>query len=57
MSERIFIYCVLIAVCGLISAGVGLAAASWSFLQIVAVVELVYWIGIPRGYPAQQYQA
>jgi hypothetical protein len=45
MGERIFVYSALLAVCVLLSALLGLPAGIWSLLQIVAVVEFIYWLG------------
>ena len=46
---RFFIYPALILVSVLISVGMGFMAGLWSFLQIVAVMELVCWLGLPDG--------
>ena len=50
-SKRIPIYIALAALCALTSAAVGTAAGLWSFVQVVAVIELIYWIAGPAGKP------
>lgn len=47
LSERFLIYAALAMLCVLTAAFTGTAAAIWSFLQIVAVIELIYWIASP----------
>ena len=47
--QRMFIYAALAIVCSALSVFLGLAAVAWSFLHIVAVIELMYWIGTPGG--------
>jgi len=49
LNERFFIYSALLILCSTISVLVGLAAGLWSFVQIAAVVELMYWIGTRSG--------
>ena len=51
LGERILIYAVLGLLCTLTGAVVGTAAGIWSFVQIVAVIELIYWIAGPLGKP------
>jgi len=48
-GQRFFIYGALAVVCSALSVFLGLAAVAWSFLHIVAVIELMYWIGTPGG--------
>jgi len=45
MGERIFVYSALVVLCVVLSALLGLPAGIWSLLQIVAVVEFIYWLG------------
>ena len=47
LDERFLIYAALLILCSAASVFVGLAAGLWSFLQIVAVIEFMYWIGTP----------
>ena len=49
LSERILIYTALAALCALTGAVVGTAAGLWSFVQVVAVIEFIYWIASPAG--------
>ena len=48
-DERFLIYAALLILCSTTSVFVGLVAGLWSFVQIVAVIEFVYWIGTPGG--------
>jgi len=48
-GQRMFIYAALAIVCSALSVFLGLAAVAWSFLHIVAVIELMYRIGTPGG--------
>lgn len=48
-GQRMFIYAALAIVCSALSVFLGMAAVAWSFLHIVAVIELTYWIGMPGG--------
>ena len=47
LKERIVIYAALAMLCALTATIVGAAAGLWSFIQIVAVVELIYWTARP----------
>lgn len=47
LSERFLIYTALLVLCAMTAAFAGTAAAIWSFLQVVAVIELIYWIASP----------
>jgi len=51
-DQRFFIYSALAVVCSALSLFLGPLAVAWSFLQIVAVIELMYWIGTPGSGPA-----
>ncbi|RLA56685.1 MAG: hypothetical protein DRQ98_01415 [Gammaproteobacteria bacterium] len=48
-DERFFLYSALLILCCTASIFVGLVAGLWSFVQIVAVIELMYWIGTCSG--------
>ena len=48
-DERFLIYSALLVLCSTASVFVGLAAGAWSFVQIAAVIEIIYWIGTPGG--------
>ena len=49
LDERFLVYAALLILCSTASIFVGLAAGLWSFVQIVAVIEFMYWIGAPGG--------
>jgi len=49
LDERFLIYSALLILCSTTGVFVGLAAGLWSFVQIAAVIEFIYWIGPPRG--------
>ncbi|MBT4521962.1 MAG: hypothetical protein HOC23_18340 [Halieaceae bacterium] len=49
LDERFLIYAALAILCSTVSVFLGLAAGVWSFLQICAVIELLFWIGAPEG--------
>ncbi|WP_153239446.1 hypothetical protein [Halioglobus maricola] len=46
-GERFLIYMALAVLCVMTAAFAGTAAAVWSFMQVVAVIELIYWIARP----------
>lgn len=45
--ERFLVYGALAALCALTAVLVDEAAGLWSFMQVVAVIELIYWIASP----------
>jgi len=47
LEERGLIYIALILLCALASGFMGLTAGMWTFLQVVAVIEVLYLIGGP----------
>lgn len=47
LGERFLIYGTLAALCALTAVVVDRAAGLWSFVQVVAVIELIYWIVSP----------
>ena len=49
VDERFMIYAALALLCSTASAFLGAVAGMWSFLQIAAVIEFLYWIGLPAG--------
>ena len=49
LDERFLVYAALLILCSTASVFVGLAAGLWSFIQIVAVIEFLYWIGTRNG--------
>ena len=44
LDERFVIYTALALLCSTASVFLGLAAGIWSFIQIAAVIEFLYWI-------------
>ncbi len=49
VKERFVIYAALALLCGLTAAFIGTAAGLWSFVQVVAVIEFIYWIAKPNS--------
>ena len=47
-EERILIYTALAVVCAFGSAFLGLLAGALTFIQIAAVIEGLYWFGVPK---------
>ena len=45
-DQRLVIYAAVALLCAVAAMGIG-AAAAWSFLQVLAVIELVQWFGAP----------
>ena len=46
-EQRLVIYAPLALLCALAGFWLGTAAAIWSFVQVLAVIELTYWFGMP----------
>jgi hypothetical protein len=55
LSEKFLVYTALVVLCVLAAAFTGTAAAIWSFVQIVAVIELIYWIASPTENDAARH--
>ncbi|RLQ23054.1 hypothetical protein DWB85_03490 [Seongchinamella sediminis] len=51
LGTRSLIYTALAALCALTAAVVGTAAGLWSFLQVVAVTEFIFWLANPDKKP------
>ncbi len=47
LEHRSIIYAALALLCAMVAPVIGVAAVSWSFLQMVVVIELTYWFGQP----------
>ena len=45
VDERFMIYAALALLCSAVGAFLGTAAGLWSFVQIAAVIEFLYWLG------------
>jgi hypothetical protein len=54
LGERFVIYTALVLLCSIVSVFLGMAAGLWSFLQIAAVIELLYWAGLPARPQSEQ---
>lgn len=46
-GERFLIYTALAVLCVMTAAFAGGAAGFWSFVQVAAVIELIYWMARP----------
>ena len=47
LEERVLIYTALAVVCAFAGGFAGLLAAALTFLQVAAVIEGLYWFGVP----------
>jgi len=47
VDERFMIYSALAILCSTVSVFLGPTAGIWSFIQIGAVIEFLYWVGLP----------
>lgn len=47
-EERVLVYTALAVVCAFIAVFAGLAAAALTLLQIAAVIEALFWFGVPK---------
>ena len=57
VDERFMIYSALVILCSTASVFMGPAAGIWSFIQIGAVIELMYWIGLPESTESEHNQS
>ncbi len=48
LEERILIYTALAVVCSVAGVFVGLMAGVLTFVQIAAVIEALFWFGLPK---------
>ena len=48
-DQRFLVYAALLIVCSAIGTFLGLLAGAWTFIQIAAVIELMYWLGSHPG--------
>ena len=48
MEERVLIYTALAVVCSFAMVFIGLLAGALTFIQIAAVIEALYWFGLPK---------
>jgi len=47
-EERILIYIALAVICSVVGVFAGLGAAALTFIQIAAVIEALFWFGLPK---------
>ena len=52
LEHRLTVYAPLALLCALASVWLGAAVAIWSFVQVLAVIELTYWLGMPASVDA-----
>ena len=57
MDKRIMIYTALALLCSTASVFLGLAAGFWSFIQIAAVIEALYWVELAHSTKHEQIQS
>lgn len=48
VEERVLVYMALMVICAFIAVFAGLAAAAITLLQIAAVIEALFWFGVPK---------
>ncbi len=48
IEERILIYIALAVVCAFVGVFAGAMTGALTFLQITAVIEALYWFGVPK---------
>jgi ABC-type microcin C transport system permease subunit YejE len=48
IEERILIYIALAVVCALVGVFAGMIFGALTFLQIAAVIEALFWFGMPK---------
>jgi hypothetical protein len=56
LEERVLIYIALAVVCAFAAVFLGLWAAVLTFVQIAAVIEALYWFGLPKPKSAKYRQ-
>ena len=48
LEERILVYIALAVICAFVGAFAGALAGGLTFLQIAAVIEALFWFGMPK---------
>ncbi len=48
LEERVLIYTALAVVCSFAGVFVGLLSGALTFIQIAAVIEALFWFGLPK---------
>jgi hypothetical protein len=58
LEERVLIYTALAVVCSFAMVFIGLWAGALTFIQIAAVIEALYWFGLPKlnGFKHRQHR-
>ena len=56
IEERILLYIALAVICAFVAVAAGLVAAGFTFLQIAAVIEALFWFGVPKPGPSRHRQ-
>ena len=56
LQVRVLIYIAVAVVCSLVGVFAGLMAGVLTFLQIAAVVEALFWFGLPKPAPSRHRQ-
>lgn len=57
LEERTLIYSALLVMCGMAALILGAEAGTYTFMQIAAVIEFMYWLGSSRRLkPRRRFQ-
>ena len=56
LEERILIYTALAVVCAFVGVFAGPMAGALTFVQIAAIVEALFWFGLPKPAPSRHRQ-
>jgi hypothetical protein len=48
LEERVLIYIALAVVCAFLGTFAGFVAGALTFIQIAAIIEALFWFGVPR---------
>jgi hypothetical protein len=56
IDERILVYMALAVICAFVAVFAGPAAATFTFVQIAAVIEALFWFGVPNPGPSEHRQ-
>ncbi len=55
-DERILVYMALTVICAFVAVFAGATAAGFTFIQIAAVIEALFWFGLPKPGPSEHRQ-
>ncbi|MEP5764329.1 MAG: hypothetical protein ABJ308_07035 [Halieaceae bacterium] len=56
IEERVLIYTALAVICSVVGVFAGLMAGGLTFIQIAAVIEALFWFGMPKPGASQHRQ-